>query len=230
MTDVGQSVGDPSNGATIIANPGSSLLYRQAAGLEQAMADTDATRLMALDAEIVLATWSPEDCPIALLPYLAWAMGVNFWNDNWSETTKRSWIAVQWQFKALRGSAAGIEMAIDYAGRDVSPFGYSVRDIVTRPQQLFPGPSISAAAREAWLAELPQVRVYYFTETGTAVADKFFINFSWLGVSNGLTTRMQVAGEPILGDPILLQPHLKFNGTLEMANFPIIGKPVMVRL
>src|ERR1035437_980334 len=227
MSNIGQSLGDPSNGAVMVANPGSTLLYRQAAGLEKAMADTDATRLMALDAEIVIATWSPEDCPIELLPYLAWAMGVNFWNDNWSEVTKRSWIAVQWQFKSLRGSAASIEMAIDYAGRDVSPFGYSVRNIITKPQQLFPGPSITAAQREAWLAELPQVRVYYFQQTGTAVADKFFIGFSWLGISNGFRTKMLSSGVPILGGPIFSASHVILKALFSPLDFPILGRTIM---
>jgi phage tail P2-like protein len=64
------------------------------------MADVDATRLMEIEAELVKYTWDPYLCPTPLLPYLAWAMGVNFWNDRWSETTKRAWIAEQWDFKA----------------------------------------------------------------------------------------------------------------------------------
>lgn len=168
---------------------GSQLLYRAASGLERAMADADAVRLMGivggLVPELIIDIWDPFACPLDLLPYLAWAMGVTFWNDQWSETTKRSWIAVQWQFKALRGTEAGLDMVVDYAGRDVSPYGYAVKKVITRPQQLFPGGSVSAADREAWLASLPQVRVFYYLQTGTAPALKFFIRSSWLGTTTG---------------------------------------------
>jgi hypothetical protein len=119
-------------------------------------------------------------------------------------------------------------MAIDYAGRDVSPFGYSVRNIITKPQQLFPGPSITAAQREAWLAELPQVRVYYFQQTGTAVADKFFIGFSWLGISNGFRTKMLSSGVPILGGPIFSASHVILKALFSPLDFPILGRPIMV--
>ena len=144
-------------------NPGSATLYRDHSGLEGAIADTDALRLIGTDAELVKETWDPYLCPTPLLPYLAWAMGVNFWNDRWAEETKRAWIAAQWEFKALRGTDAGVDMVVDFAGRDISPFGYSVNSITTAPQKLFSGPSLSVAAREAWPADLPQVRVYYYT-------------------------------------------------------------------
>jgi phage tail P2-like protein len=151
----------------IIPNPGSAVLYPGASGLERALADTDAPRLMAIDAEAIIDIWDPYACPLTLLPYLAWAMGVTFWNDQWSETTKRSWVALQWTFKSLRGTAEAIEMVVDYAGRDVSPYGYSAYKIIARPQQCFPGASITPAEREAWLETLPQVRVYFYQDTGT---------------------------------------------------------------
>ena len=33
--------------------------------------------------------WNPDECPVALLPYLAWALSVDRWDKNWSEQTKR---------------------------------------------------------------------------------------------------------------------------------------------
>ena len=33
--------------------------------------------------------WSPDTCPVHLLPYLAWAFSVDRWDRNWPEETKR---------------------------------------------------------------------------------------------------------------------------------------------
>ena len=159
---------------------GSQLLYAAASGLEKAMIDTDAPRQVGIYAEIIIDTWDPYKCPYPLLPYLAWAMGVTFWNDGWSEQTKRDWIALQWQFKAWRGTNAGIDMVVDFAGRDVSPFGYHVRDIITQPQGQYPSPGQTKEQREEWLATLPQVRVYLFKQSGQAYTDEFYINYSYL--------------------------------------------------
>lgn len=161
-------------------NYGSQLLYAAASGLEKAMIDADAPRLLEIDAEAIVASWDPYSIDIKLLPYLAWAMGVNFWNDKWSDQTKRDWVAAQWQFKALRGSDAAIEMAIDFAGRDISPFGYKVRDIITAPQGQYPSPGITQAQQEAWLASLPQVRVYLNSQSSNALPDELYTNASFI--------------------------------------------------
>jgi phage tail P2-like protein len=166
------------------ARLGSKLLYHEATGLERAMADADGERLIGMDAELITNTWDPFSCPAPLLPYLAWAMGVTFWNDQWSEMTKRNWIGAQWQFKGYRGTAAAISMGVGYAGRDVSPFGYRVKKITTRPQQLFPSRSLSNEMREVWLNSLPQVRVYYYQQTGIAPVSKWFCGMGWLGTAN----------------------------------------------
>jgi phage tail P2-like protein len=165
---------------------GSQILYAAASGLEKAMIDSDAPFLTGIDAEAIIDTWDPYNCPPELLQYLAFAMGVTFWNDNWSLATKQAWIAQQWQFKALRGTDGGISMAVDFAGRDVSPYGYYVRDFITAPQGQYPSPGITPAEQETWLASLPQVRVYLFSEAGQAYPEEFYIDNSYLGTNDGL--------------------------------------------
>jgi hypothetical protein len=102
-------------------------------------------------------------------------MGVNFWNDQWTEGTKRNWIAIQWTFKSYRGTEAGLAMAIDYAGRDVTPFGYKLNSVTRRPQGVFSGPSLTKEQREAWLETLPQVRAYLYFANGFAPPWKAFM-------------------------------------------------------
>ncbi|MDF3822684.1 phage tail protein I [Leptospira sp. 96542] len=36
--------------------------------------------------------WNPDKCPVRLLPWLAWALGANYWNDAWSESRKRRYV------------------------------------------------------------------------------------------------------------------------------------------
>lgn len=160
---------------TLEPRGGSHLLYQQASPLERATADVDFEHMVGIPAELVKAVWDPYGIPLPLLPYLAWAMGVNFWNDQWSEQTKRDWVARQWEFKSKRGTIDGVIMALDFAGRDVSPFGYKLRGYITQPQTYFMGPSLTKEQREAWLAELPQVRVYTFIEPGFASPYKYFV-------------------------------------------------------
>jgi phage tail P2-like protein len=164
-----------------IDRPGSRILYLASTGLERAMADVDAERLIRIYAEAVLDVWDPYRIALRNLPYLAWAMGVNLWDDDWRETTKRTWVARQWGFKSLRGTEAGIRMAVDYVGRDVSPWGYQVTKITAPPQRVYSGPSLTREEREAWLALMPQVRVWRVQERGTAAFGKLFYGGSGTG-------------------------------------------------
>ena len=157
-----------------IDRPGSSLLDQAASGMERAMADVDAERLIRIYAEAVLDVWDPYRIQFRHLPYLAWALNVNLWDDNWRETTQRSWTARQLEFHSLRGTKDGMRMAIDYVGRDVSPYGYQVLGFTTPPQQVFSGPSLTREEREGWLATLPQIRVWRIYERGTAGFGKAF--------------------------------------------------------
>jgi phage tail P2-like protein len=157
-----------------IDRPGSRVLYAASTGLERAMADVDAERLIRIYAEAVLDVWDPYRIALRNLPYLAWAMGVNLWDDDWRETTKRTWVARQWEFKSLRGTEAGIRMAMDYVGRDVSPCGYQLSKITAPPQRVYSGPSLTREEREAWLALMPQVRVWRVQERGMASFGKLF--------------------------------------------------------
>lgn len=132
---------------------GSDVLYRQAAGLEKAMADVDAGRLIATYAELVRDQWDPWAISYRNLGYLAWAMGVNLWEDDWSEQQRRQWVANQWTFKYYRGSDLGMQMAVQAVGA-------TILNIVRPPALFQPGPALTAAERAAYLARFPQLRLY----------------------------------------------------------------------
>lgn len=56
--------------------------------------------------------WSADNCPIELLPFLAWALSVDTWDADWPERVKRQVIASSVEVHRLKGTAAGIKTAL----------------------------------------------------------------------------------------------------------------------
>jgi phage tail P2-like protein len=143
---------DPINPG-ILETAGEDLLYRNASGLEKSLATVDAYRLIATYAELVRDQWDPWAISYRNLGYLAWAMGVNLWEDDWGEAFRRWWVANQWTFKYYRGSDLGLQMAVEAINCKI------VR--LTRPPALFyPGAALTTAERQAYVARFPQLRLY----------------------------------------------------------------------
>lgn len=63
--------------------------------------------------------WDPDTCPVALLPYLAWALSVDRWDRDWTEETKRQVIRDAWAIHRHKGTISAIR-------RVVEPFGYVI--------------------------------------------------------------------------------------------------------
>ena len=62
----------------------------------------------------------PALCPVALLPYLAWAFSVDRWEESWSESIKRQVISSAWFVHAHKGTIGALR-------RVVEPLGYLIR-------------------------------------------------------------------------------------------------------
>ncbi|MGE9800093.1 phage tail protein I [Escherichia coli] len=77
-----------------------------------------ATRLSALPVSLN-QLWDPDTCPVALLPYLAWALSVDRWDRDWTEETKRQVIRDAWAIHRHKGTISAIR-------RVVEPFGYVI--------------------------------------------------------------------------------------------------------
>lgn len=224
-----------------MSGEGAQLIYKGATGLERALAHVEGDRLTDINAELIRDIWDAQRVPFALLPYLAWAMGVQYWNDEWSETTKRQWVAIQWLFKSRRGTAWALRTAVDYAGRDVSRWGYDTGKITTRPQKIFSGPSLTREQREAWLAKMPQVRVWRIQEEGFAPMGKSFLggrgplrqhNHRFLLTPVLPPGSLQLArdlsiGSPEIGSPAFASLHVP--GLNDQSRIPVLGTPALVQ-
>src|SRR5262245_18719035 len=109
------------------------------------------------------------------LPYLAWAMGVNLWEDGWREHTQREWTARQWEFHALRGTPAGVRMALDFIGRDFvpGPIDYRLVEYIASPQGFYAAPKMTAEQWNTWIRLMPELRIKLAEGTGLATGDEW---------------------------------------------------------
>ena len=158
----------------IIPHPGAKLIYGNASGLEKSMADVDGERLIGTYAEIIKDQWDPYKISYNNLPYLGYAHGVLLWEDGWSESTQREWVAHQFEYKSLRGTQAGIEMALNYSGRDFTG-GYNIVQAMRPPQCFFASPSMSKEAYDFWIHLLPEVRITFYEGVGWDGIDVLYV-------------------------------------------------------
>jgi len=87
------------------------LLPHNATQLER---DIEATtsRLSEVDASPVSAIWNPDTCPAHLLPWLAWAEGVDEWSSLWAVAVQRAVIKAQRLVRRKRGTKAAVVASV----------------------------------------------------------------------------------------------------------------------
>lgn len=67
--------------------------------------------------EIPIATlWDPWQCPLDVLPYLAWAVSVDMWRTDWSEQTKRRVVAGSLDLHRIKGTRPAVLKALESIG------------------------------------------------------------------------------------------------------------------
>lgn len=103
--------------ATPLLPPNASPLERD---LEQSMALYDAPRDIVLE-----RLWRPQECPEAVLPFLAWGLGVRRWDPAWPLETRREAVADAIAVHRTRGTLGAVQDALDAIG--------AVHDITERP-------------------------------------------------------------------------------------------------
>ncbi len=60
--------------------------------------------------------WNPWACPEPFLPYLAWSMSVDHWNEDWDVKTQRRVIAASWDTHAHKGTVHAVEQSVAALG------------------------------------------------------------------------------------------------------------------
>ena len=60
--------------------------------------------------------WNPELCPLALLPWLAWALGVETWDPDWPAQLKRRACAEAFEVHREKGTVAALRRILALIG------------------------------------------------------------------------------------------------------------------
>lgn len=64
-------------------------------------------------AEGLPAIWNPASCPVNLLPWLAWGLSIDIWDQDWSEGVKRELIADAIARQRRKGSVGAVREVLD---------------------------------------------------------------------------------------------------------------------
>ncbi len=97
------------NFKTLLPDNSSNLEYE----LEKTM-----ERAFSLKTEEIAKIWTPDQCPVHFLPWLAWAFSVDEWDSSWPEETKREVIKSSIYIHRHKGTLAAVKRALFLAGVD----------------------------------------------------------------------------------------------------------------
>lgn len=64
-------------------------------------------------ASLVKSLWNPDTCPAALLPWLAFALSLDKWNDAWTEIQQRAAIKASYYVHAHKGTIGAVRKALE---------------------------------------------------------------------------------------------------------------------
>jgi len=111
-------VAEPDDPAVRFRNLAVSVLPTGATPLEKALLTAELAALADVDVERVATIWDPHNCPDRLLPWLAWALSVDVWDNEWPEATKRRVIAASPAVHRLKGTSGAVRRALDAVAVD----------------------------------------------------------------------------------------------------------------
>lgn len=63
--------------------------------------------------------WNPDKCPNEFLPWLAWALSVDEWDNNWDERTKRNVIKESIKVHRQKGTIGALKKALAATDVDI---------------------------------------------------------------------------------------------------------------
>jgi len=64
--------------------------------------------------------WSPDTCPIGLLPWLAWGLSLDNWSSDWTDAIKRERVRKAIPIARQKGTAASVRAVVQSFGGSVA--------------------------------------------------------------------------------------------------------------
>lgn len=102
----------PSEQIAAVAPIAEVILPGEATSLEKALLAVELASLANVDPAIIASIWNPATCPPALLPWLAWALSVDVWDNSWTEQRKRKVIAASPVVHRLKGTRGAVSRSL----------------------------------------------------------------------------------------------------------------------
>ncbi|MGI0118316.1 phage tail protein I [Zooshikella sp. RANM57] len=95
-----------------------SLLPSNASPFERAL-EYSCARVSAIPARPDII-WKPDVCPEPILPWLAWALSVDEWDETWTPKIKRQVIKASIAVHLIKGTLGAVKKALGATGVDIS--------------------------------------------------------------------------------------------------------------
>lgn len=83
--------------------------------LEKKLDEAGAARIKEINTPVP-TVWDAKRCPVDALPYLAWALSVDYWRSDWSENVQRQVASDSLDYHLIKGSRPAVESAISNLG------------------------------------------------------------------------------------------------------------------
>lgn len=130
--------------------------------------------------------WDPRKIPADLLPFLAWALSLDLWNDRWDISKKRSVTARSVPLSRIRGTEPAFREFLDIVDARLVEF-------LPPPQGLFPKNQWTGDQLQKWRSQFPEIRVYPFRIRHELPRNQLTVGEPWFGSRHVL--RPSVAGQ-----------------------------------
>ena len=127
----------------------------------------------------IRALWNPQTIPAALLPWLAWGLGVDAWDTTWDDGKKRAVVASALADHRVDGTLAGVRRVTEF-------YGGTVTDVIRPPCQLYYGAAQTQAQKDAALAVYPQLILRTDGDPFAVPAGATFPRMSYMGNCYGV--------------------------------------------
>ena len=142
--------------------PNASALERD---LEQSMAHYGDER-----ETLIGRLWQSKHCPLDLLPWLAWALGVRRWDPAWPEMTRREVVANAIAQHRVRGTLGAVKAAFDDIG--------AVYDLTERPNGAAHTMAISIFNSNVLLGETSTADIKRYIEDAKRFSTHYTLSIS----------------------------------------------------
>lgn len=143
--------------------------------------------------------WSPDTCPLAQLPWLAWALSVDVWESSWTEAQKRESIKAAFFVHRHKGTLGAVRASLAALGWNIEVIEWFT-DVPTRVPYTF---RVEAALDARGIAD----GLYDDIERLALAAKNVRSHLTRISLISQLPCAMVVGGALLAAEVVEVQPY-----------------------